>query len=82
MRKSKITVALEKSLHKEIGKLADEMKISESRLLEMAAREFVRNHQGEKPLGSSDIGSEDLSDIELEAVETEAHSPGSKMTES
>ena len=82
MRKFKITVALEKGLHKEIEKLADDMKISKGQLMEMAAREFVQNHKGKKSFESSDVGSEDLSNIEIEPVEIEAHSAGSKLIES
>jgi len=82
MRKLKITISFEKGFHEEIEELADKMRVSKSQLLEMAAREFVQSHKGEKSLESPDTASEDLSEIEIEPVEIEAHSEGSKLIDS
>lgn len=82
MRKLKITISLEKGFYEEIEELADEMRISKSQVLEMAAKEFVQNRKGKMSLESPDTDSEGLSEIEIEAAEERPHSAGSKLIES
>ena len=62
MANVKTAISLQKSLFEQVEALADEMKISRSRVFALAVEDFVRRHQNRRLLDRINAAYEDTSD--------------------
>jgi hypothetical protein len=64
MANIKTAISIEKPLFEEIEALAEEMKVSRSRLFTLATRDFIQHHKSQKLLDAINAAYNDLPDAE------------------
>jgi metal-responsive CopG/Arc/MetJ family transcriptional regulator len=64
MANIKTAVSIEKPLFEEIEALAEEMKVSRSRLFALATRDFIQHHKSQKLLNAINAAYNDLPDTD------------------
>ncbi|MBI2849745.1 MAG: CopG family transcriptional regulator [Chloroflexi bacterium] len=74
MANIKTAISVEEPLFKEVEALAEEMKVSRSRLFTLAARDFLQHHKNRKLLEAINAAYDDLPDPEEERLRIQMES--------